>query len=207
MRIADYDHYLATVRPVQLRDKVTSRGVDPSSQAVNFGESKGRGFDHVVILPTDPMKQWLADPDSKLAAQSRAKFLCCAHPRALQRSYCDGLEIGLAARGLFTLPSASNLILGSHRSREPSYAANATPKSSHRFYTQRKPTIATSRRGSGGCDRWHWSRRRGLSCRIVPDHGLDPFEQWGETGEIDRPGPWPHDPRCEHSFFHTRSRD
>ncbi|EKS32940.1 UvrD-helicase domain-containing protein [Afipia broomeae] len=74
LRIADYDHYLATVRPVQLRDKVTSRGVDPSSQAVNFGESKGRGFDHVVILPTDPMKQWLADPDSKLAAQSRAKF-------------------------------------------------------------------------------------------------------------------------------------
>ncbi|WP_332770524.1 UvrD-helicase domain-containing protein [Phenylobacterium sp.] len=74
LRISDYAHYLATVRPVQLRDKITSNGVDPSSPAVNFGESKGRGFDHVVILPTGPMKKWLADPDSDLAAQSRAKF-------------------------------------------------------------------------------------------------------------------------------------
>ena len=74
LRIADYAHYLATVRPVQLRDKITSSGVDPSSPAVNFGESKGRGFDHVVILPTGPMKKWLADPNSDLAAQSRAKF-------------------------------------------------------------------------------------------------------------------------------------
>lgn len=74
LRISDYAHYLATVRPLQLRDRITSSGVDPSSPAMNFGESKGRGFDHVVILPTDPMKKWLADPDSKLAAQSRAKF-------------------------------------------------------------------------------------------------------------------------------------
>ena len=74
LRIADYAHYLATVRPVQLRDKITSSGVDPSLPAVNFGESKGRGFDHVVILPTGPIKRWLADPDGELAAQSRAKF-------------------------------------------------------------------------------------------------------------------------------------
>ncbi|WP_131196047.1 UvrD-helicase domain-containing protein [Lichenihabitans psoromatis] len=74
LRISDYAHYLAIVRPMQLRDRITSSGIDPSLPALNFGESKGRGFDHVVILPTGPMKKWLADPDSELAAQSRAKF-------------------------------------------------------------------------------------------------------------------------------------
>jgi DNA helicase II / ATP-dependent DNA helicase PcrA len=59
---------------MQLRDKITSSGIDPASPVMNFGESKGRGFDHVVILPTGPMKKWLADPQSALAAQSRAKF-------------------------------------------------------------------------------------------------------------------------------------
>ncbi len=44
------------------------------SPVMNFGESKGRGFDHVVILPTEPMKKWLVDPTAELKAQSRAKF-------------------------------------------------------------------------------------------------------------------------------------
>lgn len=74
LRKADYAEYLATVRPMQLRDKITSKGVDQASPAMNFGESKGRGFDHIVILPTRPMQEWLADPRSALAAQSRAKL-------------------------------------------------------------------------------------------------------------------------------------
>ena len=74
LRIADYDHYLTTVKPMQLRDKVTSSGIDKRSPAMNFGESKGRGFDHVVILPTGPMQKWLIDPRTELKAQSRAKF-------------------------------------------------------------------------------------------------------------------------------------
>ncbi|ANP88254.1 hypothetical protein BA011_22625 [Rhizobium leguminosarum] len=40
----------------------------------DFGESKGRGFDHVVILPTEPMRCWLSDPASDLKPQSRAKL-------------------------------------------------------------------------------------------------------------------------------------
>ncbi len=74
VRKADYAEYLATVRPMQLRDKITSAGVDLASPAMNFGESKGRGFDHVVILPTRPMQKWLADAQFALAAQSRAKL-------------------------------------------------------------------------------------------------------------------------------------
>ncbi|MGL1273825.1 hypothetical protein ACSTKP_23375, partial [Vibrio parahaemolyticus] len=43
LKTADYAHYLARVRPMQLRDKITSSGVDKSSPVMNFGESKGRG--------------------------------------------------------------------------------------------------------------------------------------------------------------------
>jgi DNA helicase II / ATP-dependent DNA helicase PcrA len=74
LRRADQAHYLATVRPTQLRDKITSPGVDSRWPAMNFGESKGRGFDHVVILPTEPMRLWLSDPATNLKPQSRAKF-------------------------------------------------------------------------------------------------------------------------------------
>lgn len=74
LRTADYTHYLETVRPMQLRDKITSLGVDRRWPAMNFGESKGRGFDHVVILPTEPMRRWLSDPTTELKPQSRAKF-------------------------------------------------------------------------------------------------------------------------------------
>ena len=74
LRTADYAHYLASVRPMQLRDSINSAGVDTGSPVMNFGESKGRGFDHVVVLPTTPMKKWLVDPTSELKAQSRAKF-------------------------------------------------------------------------------------------------------------------------------------
>lgn len=74
LKPADYAHYLATVRPMQLRDKITSSGVDKLLPAMNFGESKGRGFDHVVILPTGPMRDWLTDPETDLKPQSRAKF-------------------------------------------------------------------------------------------------------------------------------------
>lgn len=74
VRPSDYADYVAMVSPMQLRDKSTSSGVDPNAPVMNFGESKGRGFDHVVILPTQPMKAWLKDPCSKLAVQSRARF-------------------------------------------------------------------------------------------------------------------------------------
>lgn len=73
LQTADYAHYLATVRPMQLRERIDSAGVDKQSPAMNFGESKGRGFDHVVIIPTEPMRRWLSKGE-ELKPQSRAKF-------------------------------------------------------------------------------------------------------------------------------------
>lgn len=74
VRPADHTDYLANVRPMQLRDKITSGGVDTRLPVMNFGESKGRGFDHVVILPTGTMQNWLTDPLFALKPQTRAKF-------------------------------------------------------------------------------------------------------------------------------------
>lgn len=74
VRPADHGRYLASVQPMQLRDKITSSGVDKRLPVMNFGESKGRGFDHVVILPTSTMQSWLADPLFDLKPQTRAKF-------------------------------------------------------------------------------------------------------------------------------------
>lgn len=59
---------------MQLRDRVTAVGIDSRWPAMNMGESKGRGFDHVVILPTEPMRLWLSKPVSELRPQSRAKL-------------------------------------------------------------------------------------------------------------------------------------
>lgn len=71
---SDYAHYMGRVRPMQLREKSTSAGIDPCMPVMNFGESKGRGFDHVMIVPTKPMRAWLKDSAYTLAAQSRARF-------------------------------------------------------------------------------------------------------------------------------------
>lgn len=74
LQTADFAHYLATFQPMQLRDSVNSAGVDHRCPVMNFGQSKGRGFDHVVILPTGPMRDWLSHPETILKPQSRAKL-------------------------------------------------------------------------------------------------------------------------------------
>jgi len=74
VRPRDYSRYVETYRPMQLRDKVTSSGVDPQFPVMNFGKSKGCGFDRVAILPTQDMLKWIRNVDQTLAAQTRAKF-------------------------------------------------------------------------------------------------------------------------------------
>jgi DNA helicase-2/ATP-dependent DNA helicase PcrA len=74
VRPTDYARYVETYRPLQLRDRITSRGVDQRFPAMNFGESKGCGFDRVIILPTEPMLKWLRDVNEPLKSQTRAKF-------------------------------------------------------------------------------------------------------------------------------------
>jgi hypothetical protein len=74
VRAADKAKYLDQYRPVQLRYNVTSKGPDVRFPALNFGESKGLGFDHVIIFPTDDMAAWMKNNTTKLAPQTRAKM-------------------------------------------------------------------------------------------------------------------------------------
>ncbi|MEO3429269.1 UvrD-helicase domain-containing protein [Pelagibius sp. CAU 1746] len=74
VRPIDYGRYMEAFRPIQLRDNVTAKGIDRRFPAMNFGESKGLGFDRGIILPTQDMLRWLLNPDQKLKPQTRAKL-------------------------------------------------------------------------------------------------------------------------------------
>ena len=69
---SDIDIYLAQYQPLQLR---INRGkqVNTSFSVMNFGESKGLGFDRVLIYPTKPILDFILKNKS-LDGTSRAKF-------------------------------------------------------------------------------------------------------------------------------------
>jgi DNA helicase II / ATP-dependent DNA helicase PcrA len=94
VRPSDYDCYMATYQPMQLRDRITSSGIDTRYPAMNFGESKGRGFDRVVIHPTQPMLAWMRNSTYDLKPVARAKFYVALtrarHSVALVADWTDG---------------------------------------------------------------------------------------------------------------------
>jgi superfamily I DNA/RNA helicase len=76
------NNYLERYSPMQLRDRKTTKVID-GYPTLNFGISKGREFDRVLIYPTGPMANWLVDTSSDLKPMSRAK-LYVALTRAAQ---------------------------------------------------------------------------------------------------------------------------
>lgn len=70
---ADTESYLQKYNPLQLRDKRTVE-VNNKFLVMNFGESKGLGFDRVLIYPTSPMKKWLLNFKEELKSNSRSRF-------------------------------------------------------------------------------------------------------------------------------------
>ena len=73
VRPTDVSEYMKTYSPIQLRENITTK-VDENYKAMNFGESKGLSFDRVLIYPTKPILNWLANNDSDLAPTSRSKL-------------------------------------------------------------------------------------------------------------------------------------
>jgi len=68
----DIDNYLAKYKPLQLRvDR--RRRVNLAYQVMNFGESKGLGFDRVLIYPTKSILDFILK-NKNLDGTSRAKF-------------------------------------------------------------------------------------------------------------------------------------
>ncbi|PHR71319.1 MAG: DNA helicase II [Arcobacter sp.] len=54
----DIDIYLEKYKPLQLRDSRRKK-VTNSFSIMNFGESKGLGFDRILIYPTKPILDWV----------------------------------------------------------------------------------------------------------------------------------------------------
>ena len=73
VRNADKDKYLAEYNPVQLRWSLTVV-TNTNYLTHNFGESKGKTFERVLIYPTKEMRQWLTNMNTNLKNETRAKF-------------------------------------------------------------------------------------------------------------------------------------
>lgn len=67
------EKYIELYHPVLLRDKRTVK-VSNSASVYNFGDSKGKTFQRVLIYPTKPMKDWIINHESKLQPKSRARL-------------------------------------------------------------------------------------------------------------------------------------
>lgn len=70
---SEVESYLRMVHPMQLRENV-KRVVSGICPVMNFGEAKGRAFEHVLIYPTEPMSKWLVDHSAELKQQARARL-------------------------------------------------------------------------------------------------------------------------------------
>lgn len=69
---SDIDNYLAKYQPLQLRTD-RRKQVNDDYTVMNFGESKGLGFDRVLIYPTKPILDFILK-NKNLNGTSRAKF-------------------------------------------------------------------------------------------------------------------------------------
>lgn len=67
------EDYVVKFNPVVLRDKATVKTV-AGPLTLNFGKSKGRTFDDVLIYPVKAVKNWLADASAELRDQTRSRF-------------------------------------------------------------------------------------------------------------------------------------
>ncbi|WP_037939929.1 UvrD-helicase domain-containing protein [Sulfurospirillum arcachonense] len=95
IREKDIDTYLAQYQPLQL---VWNRGkkVNANYSVMNFGESKGLGFDRVLIYPTQKILDFILKNKS-LDGTSRAKFYVAItrarHSVGIVYTYLDKLSI------------------------------------------------------------------------------------------------------------------
>ena len=65
------ERYLELFKPVQLRHSIKVI-TNSRYSCYNFGKSKGKTFDRVVIYPTSDIKLWLIDRNTRLADKTRA---------------------------------------------------------------------------------------------------------------------------------------
>jgi DNA helicase-2/ATP-dependent DNA helicase PcrA len=75
VREKDIEAYLnAYPDCVQLQDSVKEKRTKFNHTCLNFGQSKGLGFDRVLIFPTGPIRKWILDKKTELAPTTRCKL-------------------------------------------------------------------------------------------------------------------------------------
>ncbi|SFP56425.1 UvrD/REP helicase N-terminal domain-containing protein [Variovorax sp. OK605] len=74
VRPKDIRRYSELYQPVQLRDSIKTKGVVDGFKVMNFGASKGLGFDRVLIHPTKDMLGWILDSNVALKPLTKAKL-------------------------------------------------------------------------------------------------------------------------------------
>jgi DNA helicase-2/ATP-dependent DNA helicase PcrA len=96
VRESDVNDYLSHYNPVQLRWN-NLQEVDTSHNYYNFGESKGKTFDRVLIYPTEKMENWIYDNKTDLPFSTRAKFYVAItrakYSVAIISNFPDGVEL------------------------------------------------------------------------------------------------------------------
>ncbi len=75
IKAGDVDDYLKEFMPMQLRERITSKGIRAEYPVHNFGTSKGLEFDRVLIYPTKAITDWLkSQKHESLQPTSKAKL-------------------------------------------------------------------------------------------------------------------------------------
>jgi DNA helicase-2/ATP-dependent DNA helicase PcrA len=96
VRKKDLEKYLECFNPVQLRWN-NLQEVNMDYRVHNFGESKGKTFDRVLIYPTEKMEKWIYDNNTNLAFSTRAKFYVAItrakHSVAIVTDFPNSIEL------------------------------------------------------------------------------------------------------------------
>lgn len=96
VREVDVEKYLLKYNPVQLRWNISTK-TNPTYSSLNFGESKGKTFNRVIIYPTKPMCEWISDNPNELKNEARAKLYVALtrarYSAAIIYNYNDNEEI------------------------------------------------------------------------------------------------------------------
>ena len=73
VKSSDVRRYVELYKPIQLRHSM-KMNIQYGYVAYNYGQSKGKTFDRVIIYPTDKIKKWLFGQSVDMANRTRAGF-------------------------------------------------------------------------------------------------------------------------------------
>lgn len=99
VREVDVENYLERFNPIQLRWN-SLQNVNPNYGVYNFGESKGKTFNRVIIYPTDKMEKWVYNNKTDLPFSTRAKLYVAITRAKYSVAIISNFEEGIELAGV-----------------------------------------------------------------------------------------------------------